>query len=333
MASESRERAVAEWVFRHGRRAGLGTDTLPGAEALHVPVPGSGGTLGVLAVRPDPALLPLRPEHVDLLETLARLVGSPLERARLAQDAERARVEIEGERLRNTLLSSVSHDLRTPLAAITGAATGLLEAEAVGSADRRELAETIAEESERLDRLVGNLLDMTRLESGHLRLQREWHSAEELVGGALARMEKALSQHKVATTVPADLPLVSVDAPLVERVLVNLLDNAVKYTPPGANIWVSAAARPDAVELEVADDGPGLPAGQEEKVFEKFFRAAPSQRRGFGLGLAICRAIVAVHGGEIQARNREAGGVSFRFTLPGEGTPPPSPAAHADDGD
>jgi two-component system, OmpR family, sensor histidine kinase KdpD len=178
---------------------------------------------------------------------------------------------------------------------------------------------------------VGNLLDMTRLESGHLRLQREWHSPEELVGGALARMEKALTQHKVATTVPANLPLVWVDAPLIERVLVNLLDNAVKYTPPAAQIWVAAAARPDVVELEVADDGPGLPPGQEEKVFEKFFRAAPSQRRGFGLGLAICRAIVHVHGGQIVARNREKGGVSFRFTLPREGTPPASPAGQADD--
>jgi two-component system sensor histidine kinase KdpD len=285
-----------------------------------------------MAVKPDRALLPLAPEHLDLLETVARLVAGPLERVRLAQEAEGARMEVEGERLRNTLLSSVSHDLRTPLAAITGAATSLLEEEAVvGEVERRELTQTIYEEGERLDRLVGNLLDMTRLESGRLRLRREWHSAEELVGGALARMERALARHHVVTNVPADLPLVPVDALLVERVLVNLLDNAVKYTPAGATIWLSASAGGGALEIEVADDGPGLPPGQEEKVFEKFFRASSSQRRGFGLGLAICRAIVAAHGGRIRAENRAAGGVAFRFTLPLEGAPPATPIPEADD--
>jgi two-component system, OmpR family, sensor histidine kinase KdpD len=333
-AADVREGAVADWVFRHGRPAGLGTDTLPGAGALYVPLPGGSAPLGVLGVRPDPALLPLTPEHRDLLDTLARLVASPLERTRLAADAERARVEMEAEQLRNTLLSSVSHDLRTPLAAITGAATSLLDAETVGGPERRELAQTIYEEGERLDRLVGNLLDMTRLESGRLRLRREWHSAEELVGGALARMEKALALHRVVTAVPAGLPLVPVDALLVERVLVNLLDNAVKYTPAGATIRVSAAARegqPPEVEIEVADNGPGLPPGQEERVFEKFFRAAPAQRRGFGLGLAICRAIVNAHGGQIRAENRAAGGVAFRFSLPVEGAPPAAPAGETDD--
>ena len=331
VAADPRERAVADWVFRHGRPAGLGTDTLPGASARHVPLPGGQSAVGVLAVRPDASLLPLTPDHLDLLETLARLVAAPLERARLAQDAERARVEVEAERLRNTLLSSVSHDLRTPLAAITGAASSLLDEQAVGAADRQELAQTIYEESERLDRLVGNLLDMTRLESGRLRLQRDWHSPEELVGGALARMEKALTLHRIVTAVPADLPLVAVDALLIERVLLNLLDNAVKYTPPGATIWISASAAGGALEIEVADDGPGLPPGQEEKVFEKFFRAASSQRRGFGLGLAICRAIVTAHGGRIRAENRAGGGVAFRFTLALNGAPPATPATEADD--
>jgi two-component system sensor histidine kinase KdpD len=329
---ETRDRAVAEWVFRHGRPAGLGTDTLPGATTLYVPLPGGTAPVGVLGVRPDAALLPLTPEHRDLLDTLARLVASPLERTRLAADAERARVEVEAEQLRNTLLSSVSHDLRTPLAAITGAASSLLDAESVGGAARRDLALTIYEESERLDRLVGNLLDMTRLESGRLRLHREWHSPEELVGGALGRMDKALASHRVITAVPSDLPLVPVDALLIERVLVNLLDNAVKYTPAQATIWVSAAAAPGAVEIEVADDGPGLPAGQEERVFEKFFRADSSQRRGFGLGLAICRAIVNAHGGRISAANRPQGGVAFRFSLPIEGAAPAFSLGESDDG-
>jgi two-component system sensor histidine kinase KdpD len=193
------------------------------------------------------------------------------------------------------------------------------------------LTQTIYEEGERLDRLVGNLLDMTRLESGRLRLQREWHSAEELVGGALARMEKALARHRVVTAVPADLPLVPVDALLIERVLVNLLDNAVKYTPEGATIWVSASSDEGRLEIEVADDGPGLPPGEEERVFEKFFRASSSQRRGFGLGLAICRAIVAAHGGVIRAENRAAGGVAFRFTLPLQGAQPMTPIPEPDD--
>jgi two-component system, OmpR family, sensor histidine kinase KdpD len=240
-------------------------------------------------------------------------------------------MEVEAERLRNTLLSSVSHDLRTPLAAITGAASSLLDEQTVGAAERQELAQTIYEEGERLDRLVGNLLDMTRLESGRLRLQREWHSPEELVGGALARMEKALARHRVVTAVPDALPLVAVDALLIERVLVNLLDNAVKYTPPGATIWVSASAGSSELEVEVADDGPGLPPGQEEKVFEKFFRASSSQRRGFGLGLAICRAIVTAHGGRIRAENRAPGGVAFRFSLPLAGAPPAAPAREGDD--
>jgi two-component system, OmpR family, sensor histidine kinase KdpD len=325
------DHAAAEWALRHGASAGLGTETVPEAGAFCVPLPGSQGPVGVLAVRPDRALLPLTTDHLDLLETLARLVAAPLERARLAQDAEHARVEMEAERLRNALLSSVSHDLRTPLAAITGAATSLLDAGSVGAAERHELVQTIYEEGERLDRLVGNLLDMTRLESG-VRLQRDWHSPEELVGGALARLDKELAGHRVVTAVPEDLPLVAVDALLIERVLVNLLDNAVKYTPPGATLTVSAWAGAGLLEVEVADDGPGLPPGQEEKVFEKFFRASPRPRRGFGLGLAICRAIVSAHGGRIRAENRAGGGVAFRFALPlPEAAPPVGPAREGDD--
>jgi two-component system, OmpR family, sensor histidine kinase KdpD len=321
-AAEPHEAGTAEWVFRHRRPAGRGTDTLPGAAALHVPLLAGDACLGVLAVRADEALLPLTPDHLDLLGTLARLIAAPLERARLAGDAERARVEIEAERLRNALLSSVSHDVRTPLAAIMGAATGLGAQPAAADGQTRELVATILEEADRLNRFVTNLLDMTRLEAGAVRLNREWHSVEELVGGALTRMEKPLGGRRVETAVPGDLPLVNVDALLVERLLVNLLDNAAKHAGAASTLRVRASAYQGGVEVEVADDGPGLPAGQEERVFDKFFRGGPDRPSGFGLGLAICRSIVAAHGGRIWAENRDPRGASFRFTLPVEGTPP-----------
>jgi len=293
-------------------------------------LPGAQGSLGVLALRPHPSLLPLSPDYLDLLETLARLVAAPLERARLAAAAERARVEVEAERLRNALLSSVSHDIRTPLAVITGAASGLVEQRKTGAPADPELADTILIEADRLNQVVGNLLDMTRLESGTVRLQRDWHSVEELVGGALSRMEKALHGWRVETAVPADLPLVAVDALLIERVLVNLLDNAAKHTGPGSTIRVSASNVDHAIQVEVADDGPGLPPGEEERIFEKFFRKSSHRPVGFGLGLAICRAIVNAHGGRIWAE-RVATGASLRFTLPVRGTPPEFRALEAND--
>ncbi|HEX9188453.1 MAG TPA: DUF4118 domain-containing protein, partial [Vicinamibacteria bacterium] len=328
-AGDANETAVARWVFEHGRTAGLGTDTLPGASAVWVPLRGTESVLGVLGLRPDPALLPLRPDQVDLLEALTRQAASGLERARLADDAEQARVEVEAERLRSTLLSSVSHDLRTPLATITGAASSLVQDASLGDASRRELQEAIYEEAVRLNRLVTNLLDMTRLESGSLQLNRDWHSLEELVGSALARLEPALKGRTVRVQVPSDLPLVPADGTLVEQALVNLLENAAKYAAPPAAIEVSARAKEGAVEVEVADEGPGLPAGAEERVFEKFYRAEPT-RRGFGLGLPICRAIATAHGGAVRAEGRSPRGARFVLTLPLGEAPP---AATEDDGE
>jgi two-component system sensor histidine kinase KdpD len=318
---DSREMAVAQWAFDHGRMAGLGTDTLPGASALYVPLHGTESVLGVLGVRPDAALLPLRPDQIDLFEALGRQAASGLERARLAEEAQQARVAMETERLRSTLLSSVSHDLRTPLVTITGAASSLLQDTSLGDEARRELEEAIYEEGCRLNRLVTNLLDMTRLESGSLRLNRDWHSLEELVGSALARLEPGLKSRPVHVSVPADLPLVPVDGVLIEQALVNLVDNAVKYTDATSPITIGARASEGTLTVEVADEGPGLPPGAEERVFEKFFRAT-SGPRGFGLGLPICRAIVTAHGGRIWAERREPRGTVFRFTLPLGDTPP-----------
>jgi two-component system sensor histidine kinase KdpD len=321
---DASELAVSQWVHEHGQVAGQGTDTLPGASGLYLPLTGSRGSVGVLGLRPqDPRPLQA-PEQLHQLETFASQTALAIERARLAEDAERAQVRAETERLRNSLLSSVSHDLRTPLASITGAASTLLENEAHLDADtRRDLLESLHEEADRLNRLVQNLLEMTRLESGALQLHTEWHPVEEVVGAALGRFGKALARRAVTTRVPPDLPLVPMDDVLIEQVLINLLDNVLKYTPAESPIEVSAEDGGGAVLIEVADRGPGLRAGEERRIFEKFHRAeaAPTQR-GAGLGLAICRGIVNAHGGRIWAENRPGGGVSVRFTLPVKEAPP-----------
>jgi two-component system sensor histidine kinase KdpD len=314
------EQAVAQWTFDHRKSAGLGTDTLPGAQAVYFPLTGSQSVLGVVGVRPRPALLPLDPDQLDLVEALARQAGSGLERVRLAR-------EIETERVRATLLSAVSHDLRTPLAAITGAASSLLQPVSLDPAAERGLKETIYEEAERLGRLVHNLLDMTRLESGAVALGVDWHPLEEIVGAALARVEGRRRGRPIEVAIPADLPLVRVDAVLLEQVLVNLLDNALTHGEAATPIRVSASSSGREVAVEVADDGPGLPPGEEERAFEKFYRGG-ARPRGFGLGLPICRAIVGAHGGRIWAQNLSPRGVSFRFTLPvGDGPPPVVEAA------
>jgi two-component system sensor histidine kinase KdpD len=240
-----------------------------------------------------------------------------------ATAARRAWEWAEAEFLRNTLLSAVSHDLRTPLAGITGAASTLIEAgDALPPEARAEMLATIYSESERMDRLVANLLDMTRLESGGLVLKKEWQPLAEVVGSALRHLDRRLRGRRVEIDLPGDLPLAEFDAVAVEQVLVNLLDNAAAHTPPGTPVSIRARGADGHVEVEVADEGPGLPPGTEGRVFEKFFRAGDEGRHGTGLGLAICRGIVEAHGGTITAGNRPGGGAAFRFTLPRGGTPP-----------
>ena len=327
---DSSEFGVSQWVYEHGQMAGLGTTTLPGAKALYLPLVASRGTLGVLGLRPEEPRSLEAPEQLHQLETFANQTALALERAHLANEAQQAQVRAETERLRNSLLSSVSHDLRTPLAGITGAASSLLESdEQFDPATRKELLETIYEESDRLNRLVHNLLDMTRLESGGLRVRKEWHPLEEVVGAALSRLVKSLQGRSVTTRLPEGLSLVPIDDVLIEQVLINLLDNAVKHTPGGSPIEITAWAREDAVTVEIADHGPGLAPGDEERVFDKFYRSNAPTSRGVGLGLAICRGIVEAHGGHISAQNRPDGGVAFRFTIPLSGTPPALEAIHA----
>jgi two-component system, OmpR family, sensor histidine kinase KdpD len=229
-------------------------------------------------------------------------------------------VEVEAERLRTALLSSLSHDMRTPLASIEGAASTLLQETEPPAAARRELAATIVQESHRMGRLVANLLDMIRVESGSLQVQKEWQLLPDVVGVALLRTEEQLRGHAVTTRFPADLPLVPMDEILLEQVFVNLLENAARHTPPGTSIEVGAEARDHGVVAWVADRGPGIPIGEEEAIFRKFHRGGTGG--GIGLGLTICRGIVTAHGGRIWAEQRLGGGAVFRFSLPITGTPP-----------
>ena len=264
-------------------------------------------------------------EQRELLEAFARQGALALERARLAEEAEAAALRLKTEEMRSSLLSAVSHDLRTPLAAITGAATMLRDGTGVAPDQRADFVDTICEEAERLERLVSNLLDMTRLSSGTLEVNREWVPLEEIVGSVLTRLETQLAGRAIRTELPPDLPLVSVDPVLIEQLFVNLLENARKYTPAGSPLTLRARVDNGATTIEVADRGPGLPPGTHVRVFEKFFRGAKEGTAGVGLGLAICRGIAEAHGGTLIAEDRPGGGALFRLTLPAAGTVPAMP--------
>lgn len=321
---DPKESGVAQWVFDHGERAGLGTDTLPGASALYLPLVGSTGPIGVVAVRPTEYSRLVNLDQLHLLESLVNQIALAIERTRLSEETQKARVRAETERMRNAILSSVSHDLRTPLATITGAASSLAEGQGeLTAAAREDLARSIYREADRLDRLLKNLLDMMRIEAGAVQLSKEWHPLDEVVGAALARLEGRLRDHAVNTAFPIDLPLVLVDGVLLEQVVINLVENAVKYAPSGSAIDLSASASDREVIAEVADRGPGIPFGEEARIFDKFYRARPAREGGVGLGLTICRGIVETHGGRIWAENRSGGGAVFRFSIPLLDQPPP----------
>jgi two-component system sensor histidine kinase KdpD len=328
------ERVVARRAHEDGRTAGLGTERCADADILVVPLGRSGRHLGVVAVRPEGDRLPTRAE-IATVEALADQASLAHERAMLTEQGSQARAEAEAERLRSSLLSSLSHDFRTPLATIEGAASGLLEEDGAMPPDgRRELAAGILEESRRMTRLVANLLNMVRVETGALAVQKSWQPLEEVVGVVLLRLEEQLARHPVEVDLPPHLPLVPVDELLLEQVFVNLLENAARYTPPGTPIAVRAWDADGAVCVEVADEGPGIPADEEELVFRKFYRGARPKSddggepaAGSGLGLTIAQGIVSAHGGRMWVEPRPGGGAAFRYTLPLSGPAAPAPAA------
>jgi two-component system sensor histidine kinase KdpD len=319
--------AVAPGALDRGELAGMGAGPLPSAKALYLPLVGPDGPVGTLGIRlPGSNARLLTPDQRQLLEACAGQIALALQRSALAEQTQRALVQVEAERVRSSLLSSVSHDLRTPLAVIAGSASSLLESGDAQTAEtRRELLQTICDETNRMAILIENVLRMTQLQSGAIAPKKQWQPLEEVVGSALGRLGKALADRPVATRIPPNLPLLNFDGVLIEQVLINLIDNATRYTPPGTPVDILASVEGEHAVVEVADRGPGLAPGEERHIFNKFVRGAAGTiqgRRGAGLGLAICRAIVEIHGGRIGAENRPGGGARFVFTMPIDLHPP-----------
>ncbi len=316
---------VAQWAFDHGEEAGFGTGTLPASRALYVPLRAPMRVRGVLGVRPNAEDWKPTPEQRQLVVTSAALIAIALERLHYIDVAQQALLHMESERLRNSLLSALSHDLRTPLTALVGLSDTLVLG-CAGKDEGEAIARAIREQAHRTSTLVENLLDMARLQAGGVKLKREWQPIGEVVASALDSRAAQLDAHRARIDVPVEFPFVEFDAVLMERVFTNLFENAAKYTPPGSEIVVGATMRGDAgkrvAEITVSDDGPGIPAGREAWLFEKFTRGSDeSSVSGVGLGLAIVRAIVEAHGGTVRAENRVPHGARFVIRLPA-GSPP-----------
>ena len=299
--------AAARWTWEHNRAAGRGADTLPGGKRLFLPLRTGSGPVGVIGIDRDTPGPLLTPDERRLLDALCDQAAVAIERISLAKGLDEARVLAETERLRAALLTSISHDLRTPLASILGTVSSLRSfPEKYNAVDREELLATLQDEAERLNRFVSNLLDMTRLESGAIDLKLDLLDVGEIIGSALQRAGNVLAAHRVEVNIEPNLPMLRLDAVLFEQVLFNLLDNAAKYSPAGSNIDVRATRDGELVEIEVVDEGPGIPPADFERIFDKFYRVHAEDRRraGTGLGLAICRGFVEALGGWIVARNR-----------------------------
>jgi Osmosensitive K+ channel histidine kinase len=309
--------AIAQWVFDHQQPAGFGTNTLPGSSIYYIPLKAPMRTRGVLALAPSNPRLIFMPEQHRLLETFAAQIGLALERVHFVEVAQSAIVRIESERLRNSILSAISHDLRTPLTSLVGLSSTLATDGNLPERSRRELAEALLEEAMRMSNLVNNLLDMARLQAGEVQLNRQWHVLEEIVGSALRSLGRSTANHDIKVSLDTELPLIYVDSVLIERVLCNLIENATKYTPPGSRIRVSADTTDSELRVAVTDNGPGLRPDMLESAFDKFTRGEKeSTTPGVGLGLAICKVIARVHRGRIWAENISEGGARFTFTLP-----------------
>ncbi|CAN7292773.1 DUF4118 domain-containing protein [Paenibacillus sp. LjRoot56] len=300
---------IAGWVNRNNTIAGRGTRTLSESSDLYVPLATDQQVHGVLAVQVRDRLMSEMPELIRIIEALSDLMAVAISRVKLADEAKVAQLTVESEKLRTALLDSLSHELRTPLATIIGSVTGLLEGEDVFSPDdRRELLLTTREGATRMNRLVGNLLGMVRIESGMLRLNKMWCGIEDVVGVALTQLKDALHNRVVNIAIDPDLPSVPLDEVLMEQVLMNVISNAIKYSPEGSEICIEAEKDGDMLSLTIADEGAGILPADRERVFEKFYRGDRTKHiPGTGLGLAICRSIVEAHGGSIRASARKDG--------------------------
>jgi two-component system sensor histidine kinase KdpD len=312
------ELAVATWAFQHGQPAGRGTDTLPAASVHYLPLKTARGVVGVLGVKPSDPNNRLSPDQRRLLGAFASQAALAIERAQLAEQARQAEVLQATEKLQTALLNSISHDLRTPLVSITGALSSLqVDDIELDKATRHNLVDNAREEAERLNRLVGNLLDMTRIEAGALKVAREPCDVQDVIGAALEPLDDRLRNRPLTVDIPPDLPLVPMDFVLIAQVLLNVLDNALKYSPPDAPVEVLARVEGPEAHVQVADRGVGIPPDDLSRVFDKFYRVQqPGQVSGTGLGLSICKGIVEAHGGRIWAQNREGGGTVITLALP-----------------
>jgi two-component system, OmpR family, sensor histidine kinase KdpD len=313
----AKDQGVVQWVYDKRRPAGRGTDTLAGADACYLPLLVTGGIVGVVGIRPKDPAATTGIRQDSKVDAFVRQIASAIERCDLAREAERVRLQIETERLRNSLLSAVSHDLRTPLATISGA-TGLL-AEKGGNLTpeaRQTLLESTCDEAERLNRLVNNLLDLTKLEAGAIHPSRALQPIEEVIGIVLDRVEPRSNGVAIETSLPENLPPVPIDGLLVQQALMNILDNAIRFAPKGSKVEISVRQDDGDLVVEISDRGPGLRPGDEQRVFEKFYRASEQPGSGSGIGLTICRGIMDLHGGTVAASNRPGGGAVFRLSFP-----------------
>ena len=327
---DEKSQAAAEWAWKHNKPAGRGSTTLPSALWLFFPLRTAHRSVGVLGVQmAEDADIPSI-QQMQLLETLADQAAIAIERAELVSDIEQAKVVTERERLRSALLSSLSHDLRTPLVSIMGSASSLLDYDSMlDQPKRRELAQTIQDEAERLNRFVQNLLDMTKLGAGALKPRLDWADLSDIVGAAIYRSKRLSRNHHIKVELASDIPLINVDSILLEQVFFNLLDNACKYSPKETTIKIWAMKTPNYISIEVSDQGPGIPAEDREKVFDMFYRVNHGDTKvaGTGLGLAICRGIIEAHGGTIKTEPGLHGiGTCIIIHLPNSPEPPPSSA-------
>jgi two-component system sensor histidine kinase KdpD len=315
---DDNEQAVATWVLQHSQPAGRDTDTLAGAKNSYLPLKAAQHTVGVLGIGRDKNADPLTPEQWRLVESFAHQGAQALRRVQLAEEARQAQLLRETEKLQTALLNSISHDLRTPLASITGALSSLRDdAPFLDEAGRNVLVSTAWEQADRLNNLVGNLLQMTRLETGGMKVKLEAYEVQDMIGATLTQLGNRLDERLIDIKIPDNLPLVPMDMVLMVQVLVNLLDNALKYSPPQRPITICADLIESELVLRVIDEGPGIPEPELERIFSKFYRLESSDDvGGTGLGLSISKGIVEAHNGRIWAENRTGGGAIFSLAIP-----------------